>query len=216
MPISDCRLADCMDFMREFPDKYFDLAIVDPPYGIGDKKLTSGGTWANKYKSGDAAWDVAPNEKYFSELMRTSKNQIIWGANYFSFLSPCRCFIIWDKVALMDTLSDCEFAWSSFDQNAKIFRHPRNTSEKRIHITQKPIALYSWLIENYAKPGDKILDTHLGSMSSRIAAYKKGFDFWGCEIDADYFEAGENRFRESIAMPLFDQPENDPAQATLF
>ena len=121
---------DCMDYMATLPDKAFELAIVDIPYGLGEK-LTSGGTWAAKYKQGDAAWDVLPGKDYFNELFRISKNQIIWGGNY-ADLPPCRGFIIWDKVALMDTMADCEFAWTSFDQNAKIFRHVRNVPEKRI------------------------------------------------------------------------------------
>ena len=183
-----------MGYMATLPDKAFDLAIVDPPYGLGDK-LTTGGTWANKYKKGDAGWDVAPNSDYFSELFRVSKNQIIWGANYFS-LPATRCFLIWDKVALMDTMADCEFAWTSFDKNAKIFRHVRNTSETRIHICQKPVKLYKWLLHNYAKMGDKILDTHLGSGSSAIAAHGMGFDFVGCELDKGYYDAACKRFKE--------------------
>lgn len=191
---------DCMEGMARYPDKHFDLAIVDPPYGIGDKKLTQGGSWAKKYKTGDAKWDIKPPYEYFLELFRVSKNQIIWGANYFKDLPECRCFLIWDKVALMDTMADCEFAWTSFDKNAKIFRHVRNTSEKRIHITQKPVKLYEWLLKHYAKPGDKILDTHVGSGSSRIACYNYGFDFTGFELDKDYYEAAEKRFRAATAQ----------------
>lgn len=184
---------DCMEGMKNFPDKYFELAVVDIPYGLGDK-LTNGGTWASKYKKGDADWDKLPTQEYFDELFRVSENQIIWGGNYAS-LPPTRSFLIWDKVALMETMADCEFAWTSFDRNAKIFRHPRNTIEKRIHITQKPIKLYDWIFMNYAKPGDKILDTHLGSGSSRISAHKAGLDFTGYELDKDYFEASEKRFQ---------------------
>lgn len=208
--ISETFNIDCMEYMKDIPDKYFELAIVDIPYGLGDK-LTQGGTWANKYKKGDAAWDKLPSEKYFVELFRTSKNQIIWGGNYAN-LPSCRCFIIWDKIALMDTMADCEFAWTSFDKNAKIFRHPRNTSIKRIHITQKPVALYKWLLKNYAKQGDKIFDSHLGSQSSRIAAWDMGFDFWGCELDTDYFNEGNARFEKhklqlKIELPTIIQPE---------
>lgn len=210
-PISIVENIDCIEGMKKFPDKFFDLAICDIPYGLGDK-LTQGGTWASKYKKGDADWDILPSKNYFDELFRVSKNQIIWGGNYVDILPASRGFIIWDKVALIDTMADCEFAWSSFDKNAKIFRHLRNTSEKRIHITQKPIALYTWLLENYAKQGDKILDTHLGSQSSRIAAYKKGFDFWGFEIDRDYFNQGNERFEKSITMPLFDSVKEIPKQ----
>ena len=183
---------DCMDLLKQTPDKYYDLCIVDPPYELGDK-LTQGGTWASKYAKGDASWDIAPPAEYWKELFRVSKNQIVWGGNYFG-LPKNRCFIIWDKVAHMDTLADCEYAWTSFDRNAKIFKHVRNTSETRIHICQKPVKLYEWLLMNYANEGDKILDTHLGSGSSAIAAHKLGFDFVGIEIDKDYYDAAVKRF----------------------
>ena len=198
---------DCMEYMKTLPDKYFELAIVDPPYGIGDKKLTQGGTWASKYNQGDAEWDIAPDKEYFNELFRVSQNQIIWGGNYFN-LPPTRCFIIWDKVAHMPTMADCEYAWTSFDSNAKIFCHMRNSEEKRIHICQKPTKLYSWILMNYAKQGDKILDTHLGSGSSRIAAYNLNFEFVGCEIDKDYFDKQEERFKSHISqirMPFMEE-----------
>lgn len=216
MPISETYNMDCMDGMAQFPDKFFELALVDPPYGIGDKKLTGGGTWAAKYKAGDCAWDVAPNQDYFTELFRVSQNQIIWGANYFN-LGPTRGFIIWDKVAQIPTMADCEFAWTSFDCNAKIYRHVRNTSEARIHPTQKPVALYRWLLQHYAKPGDKILDTHLGSGSSRIAAWDLGFDFYATELDADYFREGNERFERHRAQGTLFAPEPITAeQAQLF
>ncbi len=183
--------ADCMEVMKTFSDKQFDLAIVDIPYGLGDK-LTQGGTWASKYKKGDADWDVLPPNEYFEQLFRVSKNQIIWGGNYVK-LPPTRCFLIWDKVALMDTMADSEFAWTSFDRNAKTFRHVRNTSEKRIHITQKPIQLYKWLLQNYAKQGDTILDTHFGSLSIGIACHDFGFDLTAIEIDKEYYEQAKQR-----------------------
>lgn len=182
-----------MELMARYPDKYFDLAIVDIPYGLGDK-LTQGGTWANKYKKGDADWDKLPTKAYFDELFRISKNQIIWGGNYVK-LPATRCFLIWDKIAQMDTMADCELAWTSFDKNAKIFRHLRNTSEKRIHITQKPVALYKWLLDKYAKQGDKILDTHLGSGSIAIACHDYGFDLTACELDKEYFEQAMKRLK---------------------
>lgn len=185
---------DNMELMARYPDKYFDLAIVDIPYGLGDK-LTQGGTWANKYKKGDADWDVLPTKDYFTQLFRVSKNQIIWGGNY-TELPATRCFLIWDKVAQMETMADCEFAWTSFDKNAKIFRHVRNTSEKRIHITQKPVALYKWILSKYAKQGDKILDTHLGSGSIAIACHDLGFDLTACELDTDYFNAAMKRIAD--------------------
>jgi site-specific DNA-methyltransferase (adenine-specific) len=200
MASSEAYNMDCMELMRQYPDKYFDLAVVDPPYGLGDK-LTQGGTWASKYVKGDATWDIAPTAEYWEQLFRVSKNQIVWGGNYFGLPSN-RCFIIWDKVAHMDTLADCEYAWTSFDRNAKIFKHVRNTSETRIHICQKPIKLYDWIFKNYAKPTDKILDTHLGSGSSRIAAYKAGLSFVGCELDKEYFEAQEKRFKNFIAQQV--------------
>jgi site-specific DNA-methyltransferase (adenine-specific) len=191
--------ADNMAIMKTFKDKEFDLAIVDIPYGLGDK-LTQGGTWASKYKKGDAAWDILPNAEYFNELFRISKEQIIWGGNYAN-LPPSRCFLIWDKVAQMETMADCEFAWTSFDKNAKIFRHVRNTSEKRIHITQKPVKLYEWILQNYAKNDFKIIDTHLGSGSIAIAIDKantldkKNLTFVGIELDPDYYRAAVERFK---------------------
>jgi len=187
-----------MDLMAEYEDNHFELAIVDIPYGLGDK-LTNGGTWASKYKKGDAGWDRLPEPEYFKELFRVSKNQIIWGGNYVT-LPPNRCYIIWDKIALMNTMADSEYAWTSFDRNAKTFRHVRNTSEKRIHITQKPVKLYKWLLENYAKPGDNILDTHLGSGSIAIACHYLGFDLTGSELDTDYFEAMQKRIKEETAQ----------------
>jgi site-specific DNA-methyltransferase (adenine-specific) len=196
-PVSIAENMDCMEFMARYPDKYFELAIVDPPYGIGDKKLTSGGTWANKYKKGDCSWDINLDESYFSELFRVSKNWIIWGGNYYSDKIPGnRCFIVWRKLQMlgMHTMADCELALTSLDKNAKIF--DGNNSQDRIPPTQKPVALYKWLLNNYAKSGDKILDTHLGSGSSRIAAYDLGFDFYSCELDKDYFQAQEKRFQE--------------------
>jgi len=184
---------DNMVMMARYEDNHFDLAIVDIPYGLGDK-LTQGGTWASKYKRGDAYWDKLPTKEYFNELFRVSKNQIIWGGNYVE-LHPNRCYIIWDKVALMPTMADSEYAWTSFDRNAKTFRHVRNTSEKRIHITQKPIKLYEWLLMNYAKEGDKILDTHLGSGSIAIACHNLGYDLTACEIDEEYFKDANERLK---------------------
>ena len=208
---------DCMEYMAQFPDKYFDLAVVDPPYGIGYANIASKKKVKHGWKQREAKdWDsVPPTEEYWIELFRVSKNQIVWGGNYFD-LPPTRCFLIWDKVQQIDQ-ADCEMAWTSFNTSARIFRYARGNESGfapllkgvmrvgiNIHPTQKPIALYDWLFKNYAKPGEKILDTHLGSGSSRIAAYKNGLDFWGCEIDAEYFEAAQQRFEQAIAMPLFD------------
>jgi len=184
-----------MELMARYPENYFELAISDIPYGLNDK-LTQGGTWANKYKKGDASWDILPDKKYFKELFRVSKNQIIWGGNYaHKYLKSNRHFIIWDKLSHMPTMADCEYAWSSFNSNAKIFKHPRNTSEKRIHITQKPVPLYKWLLQNYANEGDKILDTHLGSGSIAIACHDLGFELTACELDQDYYEAAIKRIK---------------------
>jgi site-specific DNA-methyltransferase (adenine-specific) len=194
---------DCMEVMKRYPDKHFDLAVVDPPYGIGDKKLTQGGTWANKYKKGEAAWDIKPNSEYWKDLFRVSKNQIIWGANYFmNELPPSRCFIVWDKISHLPTMADCEFAWVSIDGNAKICKVLRSSQsdEIRLHICQKPIKLYSWIFDRYAKKGDLILDTHLGSGSSRIAAHKAGLSFVGCELNKEYFDAAEKRYRQFISQ----------------
>ena len=183
--------------MKTLKDNAFDLAIVDPPYGIA-KKLTSGGR-QSQHKTIDYSkdWDVAPNDLYFNELFRVSKNWIIWGGNYFSFNIPsARCFIVWRKIQMlgMHTMADCELALTSFDRNAKIYNG--NNSSDRIHPTQKPVKLYDWILKNYAKEGDRILDTHLGSGSSAIAAHYGGFDFVGCELDTDYFEAAQARFND--------------------
>lgn len=197
-----------MDYMRGFPDKFFELAIVDPPYGIG----MSGNSFRQKQAKKD--WDnEIPEEKYFKELQRVSKEQIVWGGNYFP-LEPTQGFLIWDKVQPHDFSSAmCEFAWMSIQKPAKIFKlHVVTAETDKIHPTQKPVKLYKWILKNYAKQGDKIIDTHLGSQSSRIAAYLMGFDFYGCEIDPDYFEAGEKRFREQTAQQsLFGYDKTDAA-----
>ena len=189
---------DCMEIMATLPDKAFELAIVDPPYGIG---ITESGR-LKKYNANKTKWDeLTPSDEYFKELIRVSKNQIIWGGNYFN-LPPTRGFVIWDKRQPEDvSFASCEFAWSSFDVSARTFYYSAlQQTDMRIHPTQKPIALYEWLLTHYAKQGDKILDTHLGSGSSRIAAYNLGFDFVGCEIDEDYFKAQEERFKAHTAQ----------------
>ncbi len=186
---------DCMEYMKSISDKFFDLAIVDPPYGL-DKKSTHGrGKLKNRcLNSGNIQrWDTRPSKEYFEELFRVSKNQIIWGGDYFN-LPPTRCIICWDKMQPWPNFSQIEIAWTSFNSPAKIFKYDNRTDDK-IHPTQKPISLYAWILKNYAKSGNKIFDSHLGSGSNRIAAYKLGFDFYATEIDKDYFEAQENRFR---------------------
>ena len=217
---------DCMESMREMPDKAFELAIVDPPYGIGIGTMNYTTSGAVRTQGNSAAkrrdyrrkgdWDKKPDKKYFDELMRVSANQIIWGGNYFAdMLSPSKSFIVWDKRvndAMRNDFADCEYAWCSTGV-ARVFRYVWNgmiqgnmkNKEDRFHPTQKPVALYEWLLKHYAKQGDKILDTHLGSGSSRIAAYNLGFDFVGYEIDTDYFNAQEERFQKHTAqIRLFD------------
>ena len=198
MSISIVENRDCLEAMKEFTDKFFDLAIVDPPYGID---ITNSGR-LKKYNTTNADWDnEPPNDDYFKELFRMSKNQVIWGGNYFH-LPPTKCFLIWDKRQPEDvSFASCEFAWTSFDSVAKTFyMSPLHTGEYRIHTTQKPVALYQWILSKYAKQGDKILDTHLGSGSSRIACYNGGYDFWGYEIDKEYFEKQEQRFENHTAQ----------------
>ena len=189
---------DCIDVMKRYEDNYFDIAIVDPPYGID---INSSGThFKEKYEIKD--WDKAtPNDEYFKELKRVSKNQIIWGGNYFlDRLGNCKCFIIWDKKIAEDmSFAMCEMAWTSFKNGAKIYNKTA-TQLNRIHPTQKPIGLYDWLIDRYAEKGQIILDTHLGSGSSRISANKAGLSFVGCEIDKDYFNAQEKRYKEFISQ----------------
>lgn len=251
MPTSEVFNEDCMEVMARYPDKYFDLAVVDPPYGCGcsqsvdverdkeqligghadwDRKQRgrfgspgsrfarynisgatisaerTGGTWAAKYKSNISTWDIAPQKEYFEELARVSKNQIIWGGNYFN-LPPTRCFLVWDKKLPEDfTMAMAEYAWTSFNDNAKIFRFvPQGKPGFRFHPTQKPVELYAWIFSRYAKEGYKILDTHLGSGSSRIAAYDAGLDFVGCEVCKEYFDESVKWFETHTAqMSFFD------------
>jgi site-specific DNA-methyltransferase (adenine-specific) len=189
--------ADCMDVMKLLDDKEFCLACVDPPYGIGMDGGSVGYKGFNVFEK--KSWDSKiPSDDYFQELQRISKGQIVWGGNYFN-LPPSRCFLIWDKGAGFKDRSyaECEQAWTSFDANAKIYkRDPLACGDYKgkIHPTQKPVALYEWLLANYAKKGQRILDTHLGSGSSAIAAHYFGVDFVGCELDKDYFEAAKARF----------------------
>lgn len=204
MPINVAYHMDCMEYMRRIPDKFFDLAVVDPPYGIG---ITKSGR-LKKYNANQNQWDRAvPDQTYFDELFRVSNNQIIWGGNYYN-LPPTRCFLIWDKRQPENvSFASCEFAWTSFDQSAKTFYwHPQKHRGNRIHPTQKPVELYAWIYSRYANPGDKILDTHLGSGSSRIAAHDAGLDFVGCEIDPDYFNAQEQRFLRHIEQTRIEIP----------
>ena len=200
---------DCLQAMKTFPDNYFDLAIVDPPYGLGNKVVNSGGRF-EKYKTANGNWDnKTPNKNYFKELMRVSKNQIIWGGNYFE-LPPTRGFAIWDKKRPKGfSLASCEFAWTSFDSIAKTFYHLPNQEKNRFHPTQKPVDLYEWLLNNYATAGDKILDTHVGSASSLIACYNLGFDFIGFELDEEYYQKSKERLEARMnQMDLFHMEES--------
>jgi site-specific DNA-methyltransferase (adenine-specific) len=198
----DLRNCDCMDLMRGFPDKHFDLAIVDPPYGIGQDVCHTG----TKHLKGPM-WDKEiPPPNYFKELARVSREQIIWGGNYF----PMRCsrgWIVWDKRPMPPTYASCELAWTSFDRNAATWSGKTGYETPvadRIHPTQKPVALYSWLLENWAKPGQRVLDTHLGSGSHAIACHYFGAHLTASEIDADYFKAATERIKRETAQETFD------------
>jgi len=188
---------DCMEYMATLPDKAFDLAVCDPPYGIG----ISSKPVRQQHTKKD--WDAAiPGGDYFAELKRVSQNQIVWGGNYFlDFLGATQGFLIWDKVQPHDfSLAMCEMAWSSIQRPAKIWRRSVFAEQGKIHPTQKPVKLYEWLLTNYAKPGQRILDTHLGSGSSAIAAHYFGVDFVGCELDTDYYNAAKKRFEQTTAQ----------------
>jgi site-specific DNA-methyltransferase (adenine-specific) len=199
---------DCMVLMSLYPDKYFDLAIVDPPYGIGmggSKMRARGKGRSNLYKDFHGADTASPDPEYFKELERISKNRIIWGANHFlnKFDATGSCWIVWDKDNSVSHQADCELAYASFKLAVRKFKFKWNgflqedmkNKEKRIHPTQKPVALYSWLLEKYSKPGQKVFDSHLGSASSAIAAHRFGVDFVGCELDDHYFNLALERLK---------------------
>ena len=194
---------DCMDFMRNIPDNYYELAIVDPPYGIGMDGGNVGYKGSNNFKK--KSWDnEIPNKEYFNELFRVSKNQIIWGGNYFG-LHATRCFLVWDKGEgfYNRTYAECELAWTSFDSNTCKIKHDplaKGDYKGKIHPTQKPVALYKWILDKYAKPNDKILDTHGGSMSIAIACHDYGFDLDLCELDKEYFDKGVQRVKNHVAQ----------------
>jgi len=203
---------DNMQLMARYPDNYFDLAIVDPPYGIGEDgaKNHSRGKLARPKKYTPKNWDKkAPNYEYFEELKRVSKNVIIWGANHFAENIPnvnSSCWIVWDKLNGKNDFADCELAYTNFKTAVRRFafrwagmlQGDMKNKEIRIHPTQKPVKLYEWLLMNYAKEGDKILDTHLGSGSIAIACHNLGFDLTACELDAEYFEAFTKRYNDHI------------------
>lgn len=215
--------ADCMEALKEFPDNFFDLAIVDPPYGSGnsdgggqrhytfglrkkDKNYENRRNMGEQIRKKIVAWDTAPGQDYFDELFRVSRDQIIWGGNYFS-LPPTRCFIVWRKTSIGESFSMAmaEYAWTSFTGNAKVYEcMPQgDKNDKRFHPCQKPVQLYLWLLSNYAKKGDKILDTHAGSASSLVACHFQGIDGWGFEIDKEYYEKARTRLdraKEQISI----------------
>jgi len=202
---SEVYLMDCIDGMKHYPDKYFDLACIDPPYGIGHS-LLSGEKRGSKFVRTErhVDWDVLPTDKFWIELFRVSKNQIIWGGNYFlDNLPSTKGMIIWDKIQMFSG-ADFEFAWTSFDNSAKAFRMSRVEAYgniDKIHPTQKPIELYDFCF-NFAKleEGSKVLDTHLGSGSSRISANKAKLHFVGCEIDEEYFNKQNKRYEEFVSQ----------------
>ena len=270
---------DCLEAMKEFPDKFFDLAIVDPPYGDGkggngggrfggmfqssingqntrrptgggyhgkyyhgmeqvwgvvrqvqtpflenpssvdgggERAKRTGGTWASKYAKKIIAWDIAPPKEYFEELFRISRNQIIFGGNYFD-LPPTRCFVIFRKTNIPAegfSMSPVEYAWTSFNRNAECFEGLSQSfgKTKRFHPTQKPVALYEWLLTKFANEGDKILDTHCGSGSSLIACYNLGFDVWAYEIDKEYYEKASERLKEEQAQIRVTVPKINETQ----
>jgi site-specific DNA-methyltransferase (adenine-specific) len=185
---------DNIEFMKTKPDKYYDLAIVDPPYGIGDKFKGGKTGKMNFNEIVKKDWDKVPAPEYWEQLFRVSKNQIVWGGNYFP-LPPTRCFVVWDKIISEDfSLAMAELAWTSFDKLAKIIRMPTPKDSGKIHPTQKPVKLYRKLLLDFAESGMKILDTHGGSMTIAKACEMEGFDLDICEIDSEYFQAGVNAF----------------------
>lgn len=197
-----------MNLMARYPDNYFDLAIVDPPYGVLNKTKRGGD---HKFNMDEySQWDVKPENAYFDELFRVSKNQIVWGGNYFGQLwtrnQYNKGFIIWDKnqPETLNNFSMAEMAWSSLDKPSKIFRFSVRKNRNKIHPTQKPIELYEWLLKMYAKPGDRIIDTHLGSGTIAVACYRAGLSLTACEISDLYFEKALAFIKKNIPSVLID------------
>jgi site-specific DNA-methyltransferase (adenine-specific) len=204
VPSSEVYLEDCVTALKRFNDNHFDLAIVDPPYGIGVSEMNIGARKIKNKSCDNKGWDNnIPTDEYWNELYRVSKHQIVWGANYFNCFNGKNGAIIWHKNNPLPTSSDCEIA--SYSKHSKVAIYNKTwtnyvNDKQTNHPTEKPIQLYEWLLKNYAKEGDLILDTHLGSGSSRIAAYKGGFNFTGFEIDKDYYEAQEKRFKDFVSQ----------------
>lgn len=224
--ISETYNMNCLEFMKTLPDNHFNLSIVDPPYGISVEKMNFGSGKNNNFvdyadKNKSKTWDnQIPSDEYFAELFRVSVNQIIFGGNYFN-LPPTRCFYFWYKGAGMKgrDYADGELIWTSFDRVARILEYnPLHGGKKtKIHPAQKAVSIYKTLLKDFAVVGDKIFDSHLGSQSSRIAAYDLGFDFVGCELDEDYFNSGNERFNRHISQGnLFEKEVVKPKQDGLF
>lgn len=199
---------DNAKLMARYEDKYFDLAIVDPPYGILNKTKRGGD---HKFNMDEySKWDIKPDDEYFKELFRVSKNQIIWGGNYFGYIwtknKYNRCFIIWDKKQpeTLNNFSMAEMAWTSLDKPSKIFRFSVMKNRNKTHPTQKPVELYEWILKMFAKKGDKILDTHLGSGTIAIACCNAGFDLTACEIDENYYKKALTKIKDACPKTLFD------------
>lgn len=192
---------DNMELMARYPDNHFGLAVVDPPYGIVDNAAAGAGKLKNRVLNKSAAkfkeWDLKPSDEYFKELFRVSKNQIIWGGNYFN-LPPSRCMLVWDKCQPWENFSQVELAWTSFSKPAQLFKFDNRTGDK-IHPTQKPVQLYKWILNKYYEGGG-ILDTHLGGGSIAIACHDYGVDLTACEIDKDYFDKAQKRINEHMAQ----------------
>jgi len=216
---------DCMDYMATLPDNAFDLAIVDPPYGIKQAGGQTGGQGKLKkriFNNGKIdRWDKPPTKKYWEELFRVSKNQVVWGGNYFPCLweNGCKGFVFWYKGNPVPNFSDGELAWTSFNKVARQFdyRYYGNlegdsSASEKVHPTQKPVALYEWLLKNYAKQGDKILDTHVGSASSLIACHNLGFQYVGFELDKEYYEKSLDRLetakKQVSILDVIEKQEN--------
>ena len=208
---------DCFEGMKQFPDKYFELAIVDPPYGIG-VNMNRGRRKGDAIKHAKKEWDKdAPAQMFWDELTRVSENQIVWGANNFEWIPPHNGWVVWDKDITGDVrFSKAELAYNSIINTVDMVKIRAQTGletyTNKIHPTQKPINLYKWLLTNYAKPGDKILDTHVGSASSLIACHQMGFDCWGFELDTDYFNAATDRLQKEKAQVTLQesiQPEHE-------
>lgn len=223
--ISNVYNMDCVEFMKQLPEDYFDIALADPPYSHGNSEtIIKGGRFHkgrfNRYRQVDGnpididEWDKTPSDEFFEQLFRVSKNQIIWGANYFDGMPATRCFLIWKKqIPENFSMAMCEYAWTSFQGNAKLFEYSQlsKIDDKRFHPTQKPVELYAWILKNFAKNGELIFDPMMGSQSSRIAAYKMNFDYVGCEVEKLYFDKGNERF-EKICNGMLKQSDGSSLQ----